>query len=307
MKDRHYVLVVMDSSGGETRRVCVRRRSIVVAISLAVAALLTCGAIATHASFLYDVATESTTMSHESAELARVVGELEQRLPAARLLVLRAELAFAQLWTKSGLGVEARLLGMGPLEESIQQPGSNDNLSPFRSGHILELDPLAMPFEFDRLESDARALQGRLAETLEYFHDAERLLSNTPSIKPAKTPWVTSGFGRRRHPISHYWVMHKGLDLGGYVGMHVMAPADGVVIWTGRRGSYGKTVVIDHGFGMQTHYAHLSRFLVRRGQRVKRGEVFAEMGNTGVSTGPHLHYEVRRNGRPLDPGKFILD
>jgi murein DD-endopeptidase MepM/ murein hydrolase activator NlpD len=118
---------------------------------------------------------------------------------------------------------------------------------------------------------------------------------------------VTSSFGRRRDPIFKTWLMHKGLDLGGHTGMDITAPADGIVIYTGWRGGYGKTVVVDHGFGLQTHYAHLSDYRVQVGQRVRRGEVLALMGSTGKSTGPHLHYEVRSNGQPLDPIRFILD
>ena len=102
-------------------------------------------------------------------------------------------------------------------------------------------------------------------------------------------------------------VMHKGVDFAGYTGMPVVAPADGVVIWTGTRGGYGRTVVIDHGNGIQTHFAHLNRYDVRRGDHVARGEVVAEMGSTGKSTGPHLHYEVRRYGEPVDPLSFILN
>jgi murein DD-endopeptidase MepM/ murein hydrolase activator NlpD len=89
--------------------------------------------------------------------------------------------------------------------------------------------------------------------------------------------------------------------------MEILAPADGMVIWLGGRGGYGKTVVLDHGYGVQSHFAHLNSYRVQLGQRVHRGEVIAEMGSTGISTGPHLHYEVRRHGRPLDPRNFILD
>ena len=89
--------------------------------------------------------------------------------------------------------------------------------------------------------------------------------------------------------------------------MLVFAPADGKVIWTGVRGGYGQVVVLDHGWGLQTHFAHLSKYLVERGDQVKRGEPIAEMGNTGRSTGPHLHYEVRQDGFPTDPRNFILD
>ena len=102
-------------------------------------------------------------------------------------------------------------------------------------------------------------------------------------------------------------LMHKGLDLAGRTGDPINAPADGVVIYAGWRGGYGQTVVIDHGFGIQTHFAHLNAYDVRVGDSVKRGDLIAEMGSTGKSTGPHLHYEVRRMGQPLDPVAFIMD
>ena len=101
--------------------------------------------------------------------------------------------------------------------------------------------------------------------------------------------------------------MHKGVDLAGYTGMPISSPADGIIIWTGRRGGYGLTIVIDHGYGLQSHYAHLNRYLVKVGQRLRRGDIIAEMGSTGKSTGPHLHYEVRRNGEPVNPVHYILD
>ena len=86
-----------------------------------------------------------------------------------------------------------------------------------------------------------------------------------------------------------------------------MAPADGAVVFVGYRGEYGKTVVIDHGYGLQSHFAHLSNYKVEVSQRVKRGQVIAAVGKTGRTTGVHLHYEVRLNGIPQDPEKFILD
>jgi murein DD-endopeptidase MepM/ murein hydrolase activator NlpD len=101
--------------------------------------------------------------------------------------------------------------------------------------------------------------------------------------------------------------MHKGIDFAADHGADVTAPADGLVIFVGNRGGYGKAVVIDHGYGIQTHYGHLSGYRVEIGQRVKRGQIVAAVGNTGRSTGTHLHYEVRYNGIPQDPEKYILD
>jgi len=102
---------------------------------------------------------------------------------------------------------------------------------------------------------------------LEYFHDAAQMLSNTPSIRPVAHSYLTSSFGKRSDPVNHSWAVHKGVDLGGAVGTPIVAPADGVVIFTGIRGGYGLTVVIDHGYGIQTHYGHLSSLKVKGGGR----------------------------------------
>lgn len=111
----------------------------------------------------------------------------------------------------------------------------------------------------------------------------------------------TSGFGIRRHPIFRVRRMHTGQDIAAPYGTAVQAASDGRVIYTGWFGGYGKIVVIDHGDGISTLYAHLSRILTRRGAAVRRGQAVGRVGSTGYSTGPHVHFEVRVNGRPIDP------
>ena len=141
------------------------------------------------------------------------------------------------------------------------------------------------------------------ADSLE-LHTAR--LAATPSIMPS-SGWLTSAFSQMRaHPILHIDRPHEGIDVVAPAGTPIEAPAAGTVISAGWSTGYGNTVTIDHGFGLVTRYAHASRLLVRPGQRVRRGERIALVGNTGLATGPHLHYEVHVNGKPVDPLRYVL-
>jgi murein DD-endopeptidase MepM/ murein hydrolase activator NlpD len=153
----------------------------------------------------------------------------------------------------------------------------------------------------------ASITQEKVFESLyEGLKSQRNLLSSTPSIRPTEG-WLSSGFGYRVSPFTGLREFHKGLDFAGRKGTKIIAPADGVVSFTGRNGSYGKMIKIDHGHGIITRYGHLQKALKKRGEAVKRGDVIALMGNTGHSTGPHLHYEVLLNGLPVNPKKYILN
>ena len=141
------------------------------------------------------------------------------------------------------------------------------------------------------------------ADSLE-LHTAR--LAATPSILPS-SGWLVSAFSQMRtHPILHIDRPHEGIDVQAPAGTPIEAPAAGIVTSAGWSTGYGNTITIDHGFGLVTRYAHASRLLVRAGQRVKRGERIALVGNTGLATGPHLHYEVHVNGKPVDPLRYVL-
>lgn len=131
-------------------------------------------------------------------------------------------------------------------------------------------------------------------------------LAATPSIWPS-AGWVTSGFGPRTSPFTGRRQFHAGLDIAADFGTEIVAPAQGRVVFAGSKGALGKSVILDHGHGLRTTYGHAAEIFVRRGQRVERGTRIAAVGSTGRSTGPHLHYAVEVNGRPVDPADYILD
>ena len=145
---------------------------------------------------------------------------------------------------------------------------------------------------------------------LKSLEDQQNLLASTPAIRPISrdvNSWVTSRFGYRTSPFTQRREFHKGYDISGRKGTPILATADGVVTFAGKKGLLGNTVVIDHGHGIITRYGHCDEFLKKRGDKVKRWEPIALMGNTGRSTGPHVHYEVHLNGIPVNPEKYILN
>ncbi len=161
-------------------------------------------------------------------------------------------------------------------------------------------------YDLFRLERVSKFEQKSLKELHDKLVSRKDLLESTPSIRPAYG-YETSGFGYRLSPFTGHKQFHEGLDIANRIGTPVIAPANGLVVFAGRKGGFGNLIILDHGHGITTRYGHLSKILVKVGQHVKRGEKIAEIGNTGRSTGPHLHYEVRLNGVPVNPRRYILN
>ncbi len=168
----------------------------------------------------------------------------------------------------------------------------------------------------DLSESELRAAIDRLSASLEDRENQltvlESLLMNRnlqaevqPRGRPIVTGWLSSYYGMRTHPISGKREMHKGIDFASKLGKPVVAVAKGVVTFAGERSGYGKVVDIEHGNGITTRYAHNSKLLVSAGDTVEKGFQVAEVGTSGRSTGPHVHFEVLKNGRQVNPIKFI--
>lgn len=163
-------------------------------------------------------------------------------------------------------------------------------------------------YDLETLIRRASLLRSSMDEALETLADNSERLAATPSISPSNGH-LSSLFSRnRRHPVLRVTRPHNGIDIAAPVGEPIHAPAKGKVVYSGNRaGGYGLTVEIDHGFGYTTRFAHASRLLVRVGETVERGQVIAEVGATGLVSGPHLHYEVEVDGKAVDPLNFIIE
>lgn len=198
------------------------------------------------------------------------------------------------------------IFGMDPLPYSIREAGTGGAVM-YTSLQSIS-DPNVVVDAYDKI--DKVLMKARIQSSS--FNDLEeaaihhnQLLASKPlinPISPANRTWLTSSFGYRTDPFTKTRRLHNGIDIAGRAGMEIHATGDGLVkIAEYNRHGYGKEVLIDHGYGYTTRYAHLQDILVKRGERVKRGEVIGTLGSSGRSTGPHLHYEVRYNNRAINP------
>lgn len=164
----------------------------------------------------------------------------------------------------------------------------------------------AMQRDLDRLAVDSETEQAVQRQLAEFLRERRSILACTPSIWPVKG-WVTSGFGYRNSPFTNKRQFHAGIDISTRTGTPIVAPADGVVSFSGREGGYGRMVVINHGHGMMTRFGHLHKISVKVGDKIARGQLVGTVGSTGRTTGPHLHYEVLLSGVPTNPRNYFLD
>jgi murein DD-endopeptidase MepM/ murein hydrolase activator NlpD len=260
------------------------------------------GALVFLALALVGIVIHYTWINVQIAELKRLRGENLALAAKARAYEENAGrlqervLTLQDMVTKLGLmaGVEeslpeARLGGVGGLSRLETTAPSLDI-----AGSLQDMD------------QTVSALTEKSSRLQAFFEDQQVLLAATPSIWPVRG-YLSASFGNRKDPFTGMPDFHPGIDISTPRGTPVVAPADGVVTFRGVRGAYGKAIVVDHGYGIVTRFAHLDGYDVRPGQRVHRGDVLGFVGNTGRSTAPHLHYEVWVNDQLRNPIKYILD
>jgi murein DD-endopeptidase MepM/ murein hydrolase activator NlpD len=206
--------------------------------------------------------------------------------------------------------LDQKLRAMINLEKN--QPNQNQILGIGGSDPLM-LDPQYsiekvrnMHHYIDNLKTAIAIQMSEKQELYEYFDKQRSILACTPSIWPTKG-WLTSEFGYRISPFTQEKEFHRALDIATREGTPVIAPADGVVVATSTDYGYGNLLTVSHGYGLKTRYGHLSAFLVKQGDRIKRGQEIAKVGNTGRSTGAHLHYEILLNEVPVNPQQYILN
>ncbi|NQV51387.1 MAG: M23 family metallopeptidase [Candidatus Marinimicrobia bacterium] len=242
------------------------------------------------------------SLKNQNKELVRVMEDMKIRLDDAEVKLTELVMQDGALRVYADLPAvdnNVRALGTGGAVNDYAQ--DYGDLIPFTDLNLNSLE--------SNLSNLGREITLQLNSYEQIYskltQDVERLRL-TPSIKPVNRGYLTSSFGVRPDPWTQKMRMHHGQDFGVLSGTPVYATADGIV--KSRKGStgYGNTVIIDHGYGIKTIYAHLSRYVAKPGEEVKRGDLIAYSGNTGRSTGPHLHYEVRANNIPINPRHYFL-
>jgi murein DD-endopeptidase MepM/ murein hydrolase activator NlpD len=300
-KTQIFTVIVVSDHSQAVRKFRVPRRWLrngaYAGIGVALVGLLTIG----HYFALLGAASENSVLKEENSQLRSQVLLVQEKVAHISATLDRVERFDAKLRTAvTQLQDPERNLAIGPVGNA------DEDAAVPTPAPAAEASLTALPGKLASLEGEAARQEQSLRELQEYFDDQRSLLASTPSIWPTRG-WVTSDFGTRIDPYTAERRMHQGMDIATPHGTPIYTPSDGTVVFIGNQGGYGKVLVIDHGYGVKTRYAHLSEIHVRLGDHVERGAKVASVGNTGRSTGPHLHYEVRVNGIPENPRKFILE
>jgi len=236
---------------------------------------------------------------------------LSQELDNFRLEVNNLEATLAKLSEEDS---RVRLLaGLDATDEEILEVGIGGPGMALPESHplwswdsVMSKAAFAVEYDLNALERRARLLSESLAEASDSLTAHNELLQSTPSILPTAGVLSSRFSASRVHPIYHEALPHEGIDISAPFGTPILAAAKGVVTFAGWMAGLGNMVEIDHGFGYVTRYGHASKLLVREGQEVSRGDVIAQVGSTGISTSSHLHYEVRVNGKPVNPLNYVI-
>lgn len=295
MLSKRYTVVIADRRTGVVRRFTISLRPVVAALTTVVALpiLIGLGAAWKARTEVHGVFAEKSALEIENSSYRDATQALNGQIAALQS-------ALADLGAKATID-PALQKAMDKLPAVVKNRAMG-------GATIASLTPgLSSPKDtFGLLRDLLMGLENRLRLVSTDVERRAALAAATPSIWPAKG-WLTSRTGGRTDPITGEHDYHPGLDISADRGSPIFATADGVVSHASYSGAYGNLVVIDHSYGLESRYGHLSAYRVQPGQQVKRGDLIGLVGATGRATGPHLHYEIRVNGRVLNPLTFLLN
>ena len=314
MKTNALTVFIVPDRDGVSRRLRVSKKAI---YGLALGAICAFGFLAAfliHYTYVVSEVFEANNLRRQNQSLIVALNELEGQMDQMETSLTSLSKLDDKLRSMTTLADDVSGLAVGPLKAPKGAGGpAGGALGGFATALPLSEDPVMFQLGTALMESRVQGLSHQaeqqlssLTELVSFFEAQETLLAHTPSLWPIRG-WMTSRFGIRADPYTGEKSMHSGVDLAAAAGTKVIAPADGMVIFAGSRGAYGKMIIVEHGMGIVTHYGHLSTVLVRVGDDIERGQHIGAVGNTGRSTGPHLHYEVRVDGIPVDPEQYVLD
>ena len=295
MAKRFYTFILVPHAEAKFRKIHLSKRTAILLGSFLGLVAIVAGALTFHYVEFYGDMRELRRLRMINAELRRQNLDYEVSVEHLNNRVTSLQDFVKKLSVMAGLGTELTAesgAGMGGFR-------GEDGASPASAYEQVKGSLHQMASGLTALDEKGRVLE-------RFYEEHSLMLASTPSIWPVRG-YLSSSYGRRRDPFTGEREFHHGIDVSTPIGRSVVAPADGVVLYAGKRGSYGNVIVIDHKFGMMTRYAHLSRFNVRPGKRVKRGDVVGYVGSTGRSNGPHLHYEIWVSDRPTHPLNYILE
>lgn len=302
MSERKWTIVLVPPGSGVSRAIEVSQRLLKTAIGF--------GGIVALVAVLLGYGTMSRTVDLQRAAAL----EAENNRLAEELGRLHGEMATLNDTLKTIAERDARirlLANLEPNDPSVQLAGIGGPSDPRANAEFASMGVLGrrageVRVDLGALIRRANLLAASFEEASDSLENHRDRLAAMPSIMPT-AGWLTSAFtAMRDHPILHVSRPHEGIDVSAPMGSPIQSPAAGRVTKAGWEAGYGNVIVIDHGYGLTTKFAHASKVDGRVGQTVKRGEVIAYVGNTGLATGPHLHYEVRVNGKPVDPMRYVL-
>ncbi|MEE2961688.1 MAG: M23 family metallopeptidase [Myxococcota bacterium] len=313
MPKKRFTILIVPENSAKVRRVQLSYNWLIRGAFIGALALsgLTFGTV--HYLYMQDQVSQNSVLKEDNFVLETKLRALDEELNLIEKNLGKIESFAAKLRTITRLNDPSRRLAIGPITEEQGEASLREVL--YVPGERIDFEDELLDSKLaqglienkaERVQREATEQERSLRQLYGYFRPDFRQLTHLPSVRPVVSRLRTSRFGKRVDPYTNEKVMHKGVDIAAAHGARVVASGDGTVIFVGSRGGYGKTLVVDHGFGFQTHYSHLSSYGVTVGQKIKRGGVIGMVGNTGRSTGPHLHYEVRLDGIPQDPELFFF-